>query len=139
MLSTVASSCGCGFAADNILGGVFSCPDALPPTAVVYRTDVRGVSSDGCDELVEMLRMVIETNRSTLPVLGNQLDLLTSCDVSIPAIDSEFVCAIEVDSAKGDSAAIVGGVAGGAVVLLIALVIFGVLLVIFSKKKRVGN
>ena len=129
--TTIESGCGCGFTADSVLntGAVFRCEGSLPSTAVVYRSNVRGVESNDCGMLASLLRMEIAAN-PVIPVLGNQLDLITKCDTSVPQINSEFSC----DEDGSNVAALAGGAAGG--VLAILLLVVCVLLLVACGRKR---
>ena len=91
MQSAIAGVCGCNFTVGNDVGDSFSCPDELPSTAVLYRADLRGVQGVSCNELTNALGRAIESNPD-LSVLGNQLDLITTCDVNVTSVDSDFSC-----------------------------------------------
>ena len=118
--------------ADNVLNtsAIFRCADSLPSTAVVYRSNVRGVRSNDCGMLASLLRMEIAAN-PVIPVLGIQLDLITKCDISVPQINSEFSC----DDEDGINAStVIVGVAGG--VLVVVLLVVCVLLLVARRRKR---
>ena len=91
MQSAIAGGCGCNFTVDNDVGGSFSCPDELPSAAVLYRADLRDVQGVSCNELTNALRRAIQSNPD-LSVVGNQLDLITTCDVGVTSVDSDFSC-----------------------------------------------
>lgn len=140
MQSQIARGCGCNFTTDDVLGGAFSCPDSLTTTAVVYRSDVRGIDNSGCDNLVDFLREAMISSPS-VNVLGNRLDLLTICDTSVSSATSEFSCpgvggGDETAGGGGISIAVIAGAAGGGCVVLLLLLVCVILLVLFRRREK---
>ena len=133
--STIAGGCGCNFAAGNVVGGSLFCPDQLPSTAAVYRSNLRGVDGLSCNRLTSILEMAIEST-PVLSVLGNQMDLIRSCDVGVTSVDdSDFSCTIS-DESGGISIVVIAAAAGGGVLFALLLFICLVVLVVFRRKQR---
>ena len=132
MQSAIAGVCGCNFTAGNVVGGSFSCPNELPSTAVLYRADLRGVQGVSCNELTNALGKAIESNPD-LSVLGNQLDLIATCDVGVTSATSDFMCN---DESGGTSIAIVAGAAVGGVLFGLLVLICLMVVFIFTRKRR---
>lgn len=147
--SRIANRCGCVYMSENVFGSEFTCSNLLPPTAVVYRSNVRGFNGTGCDDLSGFLRDSIETNPSLL-VLGNRLDFIPECDTSVDSVDAVFECNLPTtptesssspttrptESSSEISIAVIAGAAGGGAFVLVILVVCVVLLVCFRRNQR---
>lgn len=121
--------------AENVLSSDFSCPNSLPSRAVVYRSNMRGIDADGCSNLALSLGETVRAN-PVLSVLGNQLNLITNCEVSVPSMSEFNMCDLQ-DGDESSIAVIAGGVSGGAIAAVIVLAMCVVILV--ALKKRQGR
>lgn len=134
--SSISSRCdGCVYTADDVFGGVFSCPNSLPSTAVVYRSNVRGIDGAGCDGLPGFVRDAVRSNPSLL-VLGNRLEFIPECNTSVVTVDSQFECNLPTESSSGISIAVIAGAAGGGAFVLGIVILVCVVLLVFRNKER---
>lgn len=134
--STIAGGCGCNFTADNVIGGLFRCQEELPSTAVVYQAGLRGVDGVSCNELERTIK-----SGQSLRVLGRQLELIRTCDISMASANSDFLCNVPEDQSGDGSGAesreigIIAGAAGGGALLVLVCLVLLVVLLVFRRRQ----
>ena len=136
--NSISSDCSCNFRAEDIFESGFSCPDILSSDDVLYRTQVRGLGAENCDNVITAVESAIQSSSSIL-VLGNRLGIQTNCDVGAESISSELFCAVApttppiVGAQGGNVGAIAGGAAAGVLVVLLLMVL---VILVFVFKMR---
>ncbi len=140
MTSSISNACQCDFSADKVLAGMLNCTQPLSSTRVLYRSELRGFGIDDCGDLERFLGEAVQSNPS-VSVLGNDLDVLTDCDIGVSSVNSEVRCSPSVTPEIRDIGTLVGAVVAGVVVLLllIGVLVVSVLLLVamwWRKKKR---
>ena len=139
LVSTISSSCGCGFTADLLTDSVFLCSSSSP-NSVTYQIHLHGIPNANVSQVIKMIEEEIFKGKRSIKV---QFSLLTIQKICIVPYGTERPCddvsssSTEVMADNCNSNA--GLFTGIITTLVIVIIVMGIALVILVFKRAQSN